>query len=416
MAGTVSGAYLGEAALPERWLRDLEFAGELREMADGLHALAGAPGSLATQLNGAAAPVPSVISAASRRDRFVGCLLGGAVGDALGAAIEFDSWSQIQDRFGSRGIRGYAPAYGRVGAITDDTQMTLFTAEGLIRAHNRVVDRGLVNVEAVIHRAYERWLMTQVRDRAAVPWDPELGDSSESSWLIRQDFLHHRRAPGNTCLAALSQRYQLAAPDRPINHSKGCGGVMRVAPVGLTMEDAFDLGCRTAALTHGHPNGWLAAGALAEMVARLVQGASRRDAAEIVLERCREHPQGSEVAGTLEQAMTLAEQPGRPTPETVESLGEGWVAEEALAISVYCALTANGFRDGVLNAVNHSGDSDSTGSITGNLLGASLGREAIDDDLLNPLEGRDVIEQVGIDLYDMFAESGEPDWQRYPPW
>ncbi len=50
-------------------------------------------------------------------------------------------------------------------------------------------------------------------------------------------------------------------PEKPLNDSKGCGGVMRVAPVGLVATDPFDLGCRAAAITHGHPSGWLASGA-----------------------------------------------------------------------------------------------------------------------------------------------------------
>ena len=67
------------------------------------------------------------------RDRVRGCLLGGAVGDALGAPVEFMERSEIVARFGEQGIRDYAPAYGRLGAITDDTQMSLFTAEGMLR-------------------------------------------------------------------------------------------------------------------------------------------------------------------------------------------------------------------------------------------------------------------------------------------
>jgi ADP-ribosylglycohydrolase len=67
------------------------------------------------------------------RDRYRGCLLGGAVGDALGAGIVFLSLGEIRQRYGPTGVTGYVSAYGRAGAITDDTQMTLFTAEGLLR-------------------------------------------------------------------------------------------------------------------------------------------------------------------------------------------------------------------------------------------------------------------------------------------
>jgi len=67
-------------------------------------------------------------------DRMVGCLLGGAVGDALGARIEFDSLATLRERYGPAGVTGYVPACGRFGAIMDDTQMTLFTAVGMIRS------------------------------------------------------------------------------------------------------------------------------------------------------------------------------------------------------------------------------------------------------------------------------------------
>ncbi len=93
--------------------------------------------------------------------RYRGCLLGGAVGDALGASVEFLSLGEIRARFGAAGIRDYAPAYGRIGAITDDTQMTLFTAEGLLRAHNRGTQKGIVHTPTVVHHAYLRWLETQ---------------------------------------------------------------------------------------------------------------------------------------------------------------------------------------------------------------------------------------------------------------
>ncbi|MGH9005159.1 MAG: ADP-ribosylglycohydrolase family protein, partial [Acidimicrobiia bacterium] len=92
-------------------------------------------------------------------------------------------------------------------------------------------------------------------------------------------------------------------------------------------------------------------------------------------------------------------------------------AEEALAMSVYCALVhSDDIRSALLLAVNHSGDSDSTGAITGNLLGAAWGVAAIPEDLLAGLEGREVIERVALDLHDHCVGDGPRDWERYPPW
>jgi ADP-ribosylglycohydrolase len=180
------------------------------------------------------------------QERFLGCLLGGAVGDALGAPVEFMDRSTILRRFGSAGITRYAPAYGGIGTITDDTQMTLFTAEGLIRGWVRGCFKGITSYTGVTAHAYLRWLQTQgERPGCHMPGTDEPG------WLFEQRPLHSRRAPGNTCLAALRAMNYLGEPAR--NDSKGCGGVMRVAPVGLFAwrldrppEEAFRLAaCRT---------------------------------------------------------------------------------------------------------------------------------------------------------------------------
>jgi hypothetical protein len=90
-----------------------------------------------------------------------GCLLGGAVGDALGAPVEFMSWAEIERRYSADGIRDMDEAYGRVGAITDDTQITLFTAEGVLRGIVRGNDRGTGGPSSTLPYAYMRWLYTQ---------------------------------------------------------------------------------------------------------------------------------------------------------------------------------------------------------------------------------------------------------------
>ena len=319
-------------------------------------------------------------------------------------------------RFGSSGIRSFASAYGGKGRITDDTQMTLFTAEGLIRAEHRLTDQGLANVDAVVHRAYLRWLSTQVRDTRDVPGIPSSGWTPRAGCSPRSSSTRSGRQEPPAWVRSRSGK--MGAPDEPLNDSKGCGGVMRVAPVGLVATDPFDLGCRAAAITHGHPSGWLAAGAFAQIIAAVIHRDSIRGAAEAARERCRSQDGGSEVARALEATLTLVDEGKTPTPERVELLGGGWVAEEALAISVYSALSATSPADAMANTVNHGGDSDSTGSITGNILGAALGTDWLDAELLGELEGCSVIEQLAGDLYDAFNDDSGfgITSDRYPPW
>lgn len=330
------------------------------------------------------------------RAAYRGCLLGGATGDALGAGVEFLSAEEIHARFGPAGLRDYVSAYGRRGAITDDTQMTLFTAEGLIRGLMRQRSRGDSDYAEVTGWAYQRWLLTQ-GDRNLHGLSP-LQPAPGWLWSIRE--LHSPRAPGNTCLSALRHAREPGAA--AVNDSKGCGGVMRMAPVGLfvdTPEDAFDLGCELSALTHGHPSGWLAGGAFAALVRLILDGESLEDALDPVSDMLAERFESEETLGALQFAADLASSDVVPS-EAIRQLGQGWVAEEALAIAVYCALVAPDFREGVLMAVNHDGDSDSTGAIAGNLLGLMLGEAAIPQAWLQELELRDVIAQVANDLYD----------------
>ncbi|WP_064735956.1 ADP-ribosylglycohydrolase family protein [Azohydromonas australica] len=371
---------------------------------------------------------PARVGIPDSLSRLQGCLLGGAVGDALGAPVEFKSRAQILRRFGPEGVTGMEPAFGGIGRITDDTQMTLFTAEGLLRGWVRGCCKGTTSYAGVTAHAYLRWLITQgVRPSCAALFeDPD----ADAGWLLQQPELHEARAPGRTCLLALQAMTQLGEPAR--NDSKGCGGVMRVAPVGLftwcqgrggDVEEAFELGAELAALTHGHPSGLLPAGVLAVLVQELADGRSLGDALDTAQAYLCTKPRHQETLEALEQARALAGSSLAPE-KAIGRLGEGWVAEEALAIAVYCALVARDFRRGVLLAVNHDGDSDSTGSITGNLLGTLLGVQAIPAPWLRPLELREVIAEMAQDLHDFpnwsvgehcaDSESSRRLWRKYP--
>lgn len=359
------------------------------------------------------------------RARFRGCLLGGAVGDALGAPVEFMRHAEIVRRFGEAGIRDFAPAYGRLGAITDDTQMTLFTAEGLLRAHVRGAMRGIATYAGVTDHAYLRWLETQGRQAPI--------GIGRDGWLWGIKDLHCRRAPGNTCLSALGSKQGFGEAAR--NDSKGCGGVMRVAPVGLfawhqrdnadIAGEVFKMAAEISGLTHGHPSGQWPAGIFALLVIRTLEGMPLRSSIAEAREILRTKERHQETLNAILMAEALASSGAEPSAGEVEKLGGGWVAEEALAIALYCALVAKDFEHGVALAVNHSGDSDSTGAIVGNLLGAQLGISAIPGRWLDGLELRSVIEAVADDLHEFpgwnigeYVDEGDNDriWARYPGW
>ncbi|MBN2621813.1 MAG: ADP-ribosylglycohydrolase family protein [Acidimicrobiales bacterium] len=363
-----------------------------------------------------------------RDDRVRGCLAAGAVGDALGAPVEFWAIDEIRARLGADGVTDLIED---PPAVTDDTQLTLFTAEGLVRAAIRYQDKGICHPASVVHHAYLRWLHTQ-----GVSWDTagrRFGSDAPDGWLVGEGRLRRRRAPGNTCLSALSSG-DAGTLDAPINDSKGCGGVMRVAPVGLMFDDperSFRTGCELAAITHGHPCAWLPAGVLAATVTHLVAGDTVDDsvaAGRRLLDRrpgaadtAAIETAAAETAAALDAAIRLAGD-GLPAPEQLEHLGSAWVGEEALAIAVCCALATTDARAALLAAVNHSGDSDSTAAICGNLVGAAYGSDAVPSGWLRALDVGDVVEQVADDLcvahrYGRGGTRPPDDWfARYPGW
>lgn len=335
-------------------------------------------------------------------DKFRGCLIGGAIGDALGYAVEFEPAASIFRQYGEGGIREYDLHAGRA-LISDDTQMALFTAAGLLSAATAAACRGgEPDYTDGIARSYQDWYRTQLGS-----YDPAAGEGA--SWLANVPELYSRRAPGSTCMSALSQGGR-GTPEQPINHSKGCGGIMRVAPVGIYFADrgrpeaeVDRLGAAAAALTHGHELGYLPAAMLVHMLQRLTDaGDSLPDAVESALAAIPELYPGArhmqELTVLVRKAVQLSGEEKNDL-DAIRQLGEGWVAEETLAIAVYCALKyPDNFEKAIIASVNHDGDSDSTGAVTGNLLGAVIGYDKLPQKFLEHLELRDVILEVAEDL------------------
>ena len=337
-------------------------------------------------------------------DKFRGCLIGGAVGDALGYTVEFYDASTIFSRYGEKGITEYNLVKG-VAQISDDTQMTLFTANGLLLGKTRGMTRGIMgSYPSYVAFCYKDWLRTQCEK-----YRPNIDDAY--SWLMNIPELYARRAPGNTCITAIQNGCN-GTIDKPINQSKGCGGVMRVAPIGLYFDaekldiDKIDMiGAEVAALTHGHELGYIPAASLVHIVQLLShnEDISLLDAVLDMKEALqRQFADKSHLAEQIElidKAIALAKEDINDL-EAINELGEGWVAEETLAIAIYCSLKySNEFEKAIIASVNHSGDSDSTGAVTGNILGAYLGLKGIPKKYFENLELKDIILEMADDLY-----------------
>ena len=312
-------------------------------------------------------------------DRFRGCLLGLAIGDALGAPVEFDKLAVIRRRFGPQGITDLIDWQGLpAGSYTDDTQMTLATVQGMLAARQAGAGAA-AEWAAHVHRAYLAWQKTQ-------------------------DDPRQRRAPGNTCMGALSTG-RMGTIEAPLNQSKGCGGVMRTAPVGLAFrgEEAFRHGAAYAVITHGHPSGYLSAGFMAELIGHLLDGAGLDAGLDRSTATLRGYPGHEETMAKVEQARRFAED-GAPIDDAIRAIGEGWVGDEALGVAIFCALRfPEDYRAAVIAGANHDGAVDSTASLAGAIVGVRLGVQAIPPRWVELVENRQEIEALAARMYEIWG-------------
>ncbi|MEE8430027.1 MAG: ADP-ribosylglycohydrolase family protein [Candidatus Desulfatibia sp.] len=320
-------------------------------------------------------------------DKYTGCLLGVAIGDALGAPVEGMTLEEIKRKYGADGITDFdsyrgpeAGFYFEAGFYTDDTQMTVATARGILDAAQGGLEEGPDRNDDVkaVYLRYLEWLKSQ--------YDPR-----------------YRRGPGMSCLTSL-QSGIMGTVEHPINNSKGCGGVMRTAPAGLAFkaEKAFAKGSKYAAITHGHPSGYLSAGYLSSLITLIINGKPIDNAIEISEQILAGHEGHEETSGCVLKARRLALS-DKPHEEAIKEIGQGWVGEEALGIALYCSLKFADWREGTLAAVNHDGDSDSTGSITGGIMGALLGSKSIPGKWVKTVEGSTAICEIAGEIHARFA-------------
>ena len=328
-------------------------------------------------------------------DSIRGCLMAGAAGDALGYEVEFMSRRAILSRFGEQGITKFALNNNGKALISDDTQMTLFTANGMLMGLTRGYMRGIGGrPEKYVDGAYLDWYYTQTGRKKEI-----LINDFHYTWLRDLPEMARRRAPGNTCLQACES---LSRGERVHNNSKGCGGIMRVAPMALldagyasrdentySLVELAEAGGEIAECTHKHPLAFLPASLLTILLYKVVPMSVEQvqeDIDRIVNETLdmldliyidKYESEKQYLRELSEKAIRLAHS-DISDADAIRELGEGWVAEETWAIALYCAIRhINSVEDAIISSVNHNGDSDSTGSVCGNIMGAIYGYEHI---------------------------------------
>lgn len=341
------------------------------------------------------------------QNKIRGSITGGAIGDALGYPIEFVySFNDICARYGKEGITDFDMSYPwleseeKKALFSDDTQMTLYTVEGLLEA-----ERHGKPIVPTVCNAYLAWYAHQAGRKVKISYQSKLSEIEE---------LNQNRAPGNTCLSALAA---IHAGKEPQNASKGCGGIMRVAPVGLygaahdwSPADTARLAGELAELTHLHPISTYSSAALAVIVQLCASSeeAVDKEMFKGIVDKSLKivsDVYGADAAAMDEflkivgNAMSLENDPQSDWQIIEDRIGEGWVAEETLAIALFSTLRhIDDFTGCLISAVNHGGDSDSTGAVAGNIIGAILGDDAIPGKFKKEIQLRDLLLHAADDL------------------
>ncbi len=304
----------------------------------------------------------------NRASQYEGCMLGLAIGDALGWPVEFLSLTEIRTRFGADGITDLrANDRHPRGPFTDDTQMSLALARAIL-SHG---DRQEAEFVTETARQFVLWAQSNDNDRA----------------------------PGLTCMSAsraLAQDLNWRAPGQ--SDSKGCGTAMRTAPIGLAWHGDEDRIARMAAmtseLTHGHPCATAGGVATALLVNWALDGLPPERMLDRLVQRTR--PISAEFFEKLTQVPTVLH---AEPDEAFHVLGGAWVAEEAIACAMYAFWRSpQDYRRTVITAVNMDGDSDSVGCIAGAISGAFNGVEAVPESWRLAIEQRDKLVEVALAL------------------
>lgn len=344
-------------------------------------------------------------------NRIAGCMIGGAIGDALGFPVEFLAVNTIEHKYGIGGIKEYELTDGKA-VVSDDTQMELFTAEGIIDCN----DKDYLNS---IAESYLNWYDTQAiadKKRNNKEKTHELFNAyKDNSYLMSFEDIYELRAPGNTCLRALRSKAKgiESLTSKADNNSKGCGSIMRVASISCYFKDAekaAEIAADTSKLTHGHILGYASSYMYAHMLSNIIHNnmslkkAIRSSFDAVINKYGEDYTEVNSMLQLVTKAVLLSKETSKSDYENINKIGQGWVAEETLALSIYFALRyGNDFEKAIVASVNHSGDSDSVGKVTGNLVGAVVGLEAIPDKFIEKLEFKDLI----IEMSEKLAEKSK---------
>lgn len=338
----------------------------------------------------------------NRESAYRGCLLGLAVGDAMGYAVDRLAWEEICRDYGPDGIRGYDLVNGYAD-VTSHTQLAAYCANGLMVGLTRCQMMGRV-------APYVRYAELALREWSQGQHLRRLPDRT-AFWVSEAEELRRRRCMDTRMLDTLS-REKLGTMDAPVNHHDTPGALCAAVSVGaffapgrMEPQEVGTLGAEVLALVSGEPMAFLSGAVAAYAVAGILQDPDTPlrehflQATDVVAGQFgRSYPQAEDLRRLLHRAVLLASNTLLPARDAMEHLKCESCAE-ALAGAMYASLRcSDDFDAAMILAVNHSGRSAAVAALTGAFLGAFRGAEAIPEFYLEGLELVPVLTELAEDM------------------
>lgn len=339
---------------------------------------------------------------AKKRSAYRGCLLGLAVGDAMGYTVNSHTLAEIQEDYGPNGLQGYDPVNGYAD-VTSYTQLAAFTANGLLYGLTQGRQKGAMSPFInYIARSHWEWASSQaMMDRP----------SRTVCWVFKEKSLCRRHCV-DTRMKEIILRRQFGTPEERLNLMTTPSTLTSAVAVGMFYEpenmdrqEIDRLGMEAVALTHGDPQTFLPGAVITHLVSSVLRAsAPLEQLVEQALEAFRAqfdreyHRQVSQILSLVHQAMDLSRNYSIPVVDAMERL-QCRTGAQVLAGAVYALLAGEeDFDNSLIIAVNHSGASAAVGALVGAVLGARLGVDALPEFYLECLECRDVLQELADDL------------------
>lgn len=339
----------------------------------------------------------------SRQDAYRGCLLGLAIGDAMGYPVDTKTMGQIQEEYGPYGLMGYDLRNG-YAEVSSHTQIAAFSCNGLLLGQTRGQVYGkMAPFVRYVYLAQQEWAIGQRRYDQPV---------RNHCWMFRIPEMRHRHCTDTRMVETLN-RGKPGSLEDPVNRYDTPGSLAASVAAGLfadpkrlSRQEADRLGAECVALTHGDPHAFLPGVVVAYLVRtclrlpdkplkRLIQHALRALQEQFVREYPREVGQ---ITALVEQAVNLAEERLRRPEEVMERL-KCDTGSEVLAGAIYAALLCeDDFDNAMVVAVNHSGRSAAVACLTGAFLGARLGEQELPEFYMDGLYIADALRSLADDM------------------